>query len=75
MEALCCLRSRPVAKGEFLDPNVTFMTYEEWKKSTRYTGALRVGIQDMEAKEERVLEVKEPGEDFLNHVIVQCSER
>ena len=25
----------------------------------------------MEEKEERVLEVKEPGEDFLNHVIVQ----
>ena len=50
---------------------MTFMTYEEWKKSSRYTGALRVGTQDMEEKEERVLEVKEPGEDFLNHVIVQ----
>ena len=30
-------------KGEFLDPNITFMTYAQWKKSVHYTNALRIG--------------------------------
>jgi len=48
MEALCCLRSRPVADPEKANFSIP-----------------------MEEKEDRVLEVEEPGEDFLNHVIVQ----
>ena len=45
------------------------MAWDDWKKSAKYTSALRVGI--INGKEESELEIKHPDDSFLPYVIVQ----
>ena len=58
-------------KGEFLDPNIQFLTWSQWKKSPRYTLGLRTSKELRLGTMEIGVDVAEEkaDDDFMQYVL------